>query len=158
MEQNKLTKEQYNEEVVKFAKEFARIKMPKYESEWLIVAYRPTPDFNDEISQLSWEQKLFRDIPHNSFCRQFIFSNNEYKERTLEEIKAGKPEVKAKKVIYVDSLDGPDYFRMDYEGAEFADEGGEKKHVVGQGWQIDMEWDGAKFNLIEKSNHRTLIT
>ena len=156
MEQSKSTTEKYNDDIIKFAKEFSRTHMPKYDSEWLIISYRPTPNFNDEISQLSWEHKLFKDIPHNSFCRQFVFSTGEYKERTLEEIKSGDPETRARKVIFVNPINN-NYFRMDYDGAELSDEGG-KKHIVGQGRQIDIEWDGTKFNLVEKTNHMTLIT
>jgi len=158
MDQITLSKEQWAAELIKFAKDFARTKMPKYESEWFIVALRPTSEIHDEISELSWDKSLFKKIPHNSFCRQFIFSGNDYKERTLDEIKAGDPEgMRARKVIYINELN-PNYFRMDFDGAELADKEGDKKQLVGQGREVDMEWDGTKFNILEKTHHMVAIT
>ena len=156
--ENQLIGEQFVMEAIKFAKEVARSHMPKYETEWLIVSVRPTPDVHDQISELSWDKGLFKALPHNSFCRQFVFANGDYQERTLDEIKAGDPEgAKAKKVIYITELN-PNYFRMDYDGAEFAEKEGGKKQLVGQGREVDIEWDGSKFNVIEKSHHMTAIT
>ncbi len=145
------------DKVFDFAKDFARSKMPKYDSEWLTVAFKPSPDLDDEISKLSWGHGLFMQIPKDTFCRQFVFADGKYQDRTIEEIKAGNPKTDSKKILFL-YPSGPNCYTMDYDGASLDDEGNGKKSVTGQGWQIDVEWDGDKFTPLPQTNHMTLIT
>ena len=154
MEDNKLVISKYVDELINFAKDFARTKMPKYDSELLTIAVRPSIAQTDEISQALWGKPLFTEISHHCYCRQFIFLDGSYKERTLEEIKKNKPsELQAKKVLIFSELASPEYFRLKYEGAELGN-----KEITGQGWEVDIEWNGSMFVANNKTNHRTVIT
>lgn len=160
METSTIPDEKYIEELTKFARAWARANMPKYDSEILTVAIRPTPDFRDKISQALWEKGgVFGGIPHNCYCRQFLYSGDDYKERTLEDITTGDPaDIKAKKMILINPINR-NYYRMKYEGVKYEpSEKSEKSTMVGQGWEVDMEWDGSKLVVNENSKHRTIIT
>jgi hypothetical protein len=152
---NMLDAARYKEEITNFGKEFARKHMPNYDSEWLIIAVNPRrqEDREDKVTQLSLNEGIFTKLSPRSLIRQYVFENGEYRERTVAEIEAGEPKTEAKKVISVNCLNHIDYFRMDYDGKEHAD-----GHAVGQGRQIDMLWDGAKFEPIAKSDHLVTIT
>ena len=66
-------------------------------------------------------------------------------------------DVKARK-SHSDYEISPDYFRISYDGAAYGEREGGRKELVGQGWEVDVEWDGAKFNPLAKTDHRTVIT
>lgn len=158
MEERKLIEQEMITNIVKFAKDFARSRMPQYDTEWLLVAVYPvSKTLIDKVSELSWGRHASKDIPKNSFCRQYLLSNGEYKKMTVKDIGAGFPDVEVTKVIYLHELNN-NYFRMDYNGIQGVDDGYGRKIAVGQGWQIDIEWDGTKFNPNPKSNHKTFIT
>lgn len=148
------------QDIIRFGQQFAREHMPKYETELLTVACKPSPNPEDEISKHLWGRLLFTTVSKDSYCRQFIFENNSYRERTLEEITTNpEPKVTAKKVIAINKV-GPNLFRIHNDGAELAKKtlssGQVIDHLVGQGRYADAEWNGSDFTLLTSNKLNTI--
>ena len=56
METSTASNDKHVEQLAKFAKDWARTRMPKYDGELLTIALRPSPDFRDKISEALWEK------------------------------------------------------------------------------------------------------
>ena len=102
---------------------------------------------------------MFGEIPRDYYCRQFIFSGTEYKERNLEDMTSGEhADIKAKKLILISPI-SKNYFRVKYDSVQYGpNEVAGKAEIIGQGWEVDVAWDGAKFIVNEKSNRRINTT